>query len=219
MNKFAYFVYILNFILWKIGYKISIIYNKIKFSILLGEKCGKNFEVAGTLNLYFGSRKSVLSIGDDFHSLNGNFYNPLTRNSQGAIMVEENGKIIIGNCVGMSSIMMRSHKSIIIGNYVNIGADCMILDTDCHSLNYLDRRTRGELDSANVISSEIIIEDDVFIGARTIIMKGVRIGARSIIGAGSVITKDIPSDSIAAGNPCRVIKKVVDGENYLEFQQ
>ena len=52
-----------------------------------------------------------------------------------------------------------------------------------------------------------MIEDDVWIGAQSIILKGVTIGARSIIGAGSVVTKSIPSDCIAAGNPCKILKK------------
>jgi acetyltransferase-like isoleucine patch superfamily enzyme len=52
----------------------------------------------------------------------------------------------------------------------------------------------------------VIIEDDVFIGARSVICKGVTIGARSIIAAGSVVVKDIPADCIAGGNPCKVIK-------------
>lgn len=56
------------------------------------------------------------------------------------------------------------------------------------------------------MSSPIIIEDDVFIGMNCLILKGVTIGARSIIAAGSVVTKSIPSDCIAAGNPAKVIK-------------
>lgn len=55
-------------------------------------------------------------------------------------------------------------------------------------------------------SKPIVIEDDVMIGTRCIILKGVTIGARSVIGSGSVVTKSIPADSIAAGNPCRVIR-------------
>lgn len=51
-----------------------------------------------------------------------------------------------------------------------------------------------------------MIEDDVLIGTRCIIFKGVTIGARSVIGSGSVVTKSMPSDCIAAGNPCKVIK-------------
>lgn len=56
------------------------------------------------------------------------------------------------------------------------------------------------------MNKPIVIEDDVLIGARSIVLKGVTIGARSVIGAGSVVVKDIPADCIAAGNPCKVIK-------------
>ena len=61
-------------------------------------------------------------------------------------------------------------------------------------------------------SAPITIEDDVWIGAQCVILKGVTIGARSIIGAGSVVTKSISPDCIAAGNPCKIIKKL----NYME---
>ena len=108
-------------------------------------------------------------------------------------------------------------NSITIGDYVNIGADCMILDTDCHSLNWSKRGKRGgrdeqgrSIDHLNTKTASVVIEDDVMIGARSIILKGVTIGARSVIGAGSVVSKSIPPDCIAAGNPCRVIRKKED---------
>ena len=63
-----------------------------------------------------------------------------------------------------------------------------------------------------ILSAPIVIEDDVWIGARSIILKGVHIGARSIIAAGSVVTKDIPSDVIAGGNPCKVIREINQNE-------
>lgn len=79
------------------------------------------------------------------------------------------------------------------------------MDTDAHSLNYVDRRD-GDVDMSNRVDRPIVIEDDVLIGAYTIVLKGVTIGARSVIGAGSVVTKDIPADCVAAGNPAKVIK-------------
>ena len=81
------------------------------------------------------------------------------------------------------------------------------MDTDAHSLNYLDRRD-GDMDMANRVDKGIVIEDDVLVGAYAIVLKGVTIGARSVIGAGSVVTKDIPADCIAAGNPARVLKQL-----------
>ena len=69
-------------------------------------------------------------------------------------------------------------------------------------MNYEVRRTSNE----GTKSAPIAMEDDVWVGAHSIILKGVTIGARSIIGAGSVVTKSIPADCVAAGNPCMLIK-------------
>ena len=95
-------------------------------------------------------------------------------------------------------------KGLTIGNNVKIGACVLLIDTDSHPIDYKVRRVSNE----GVKSAPIVIEDDVWIGAHSIVLKGVTIGARSIIGAGSVVTKSIPSDCIAAGNPCKVIRKL-----------
>lgn len=57
----------------------------------------------------------------------------------------------------------------------------------------------------SLVTGKITIGEDVFVGARAFVMPGITIGARSVIGACAVVTKDIPADSIAAGNPCRVV--------------
>ena len=117
----------------------------------------------------------------------------------------------------MSSSCIWVKEKVSIGNNVKIGGDCIIIDHDAHSLDYKIRNSRvrtpdgTSLDVANARRKPIVIEDDVMIGTRCIILKGVTIGARSIIGAGSVVTKDIPSDCIAAGNPARVIKTHISG--------
>ena len=58
------------------------------------------------------------------------------------------------------------------------------------------------------VKSPVIIEDNVFIGARSIILKGVTIGRNSIVGAGSVVTKSIPSNQIWGGNPAKFIRNI-----------
>jgi len=84
-----------------------------------------------------------------------------------------------------------------------LGGGTLITDTDAHPLDWEDRRNN----TGKVLSAPVIIEDDVWIGAQCIILKGVTIGARTVIGAGSVVTHSIPADSIAAGNPCKVLRK------------
>ncbi|MDO3628846.1 acyltransferase [Mucilaginibacter sp. BT774] len=117
--------------------------------------------------------------------------------------MNKNAKLIIHDNCGFSGVSIYCSTSIAIGQFVLCGGNVSIWDTDFHPLDFRDRRQ----DLSNKInSSPIVIGDDVFIGANSIILKGVTIGNRSIIGAGSVVTKSIPEDEIWAGNPARFIK-------------
>ena len=114
----------------------------------------------------------------------------------------------------MYSACLWANTSITIGNYVKIGGDCIIMDTDAHSLDYMVRRLREKnadgfgMDGLSAATAPIVIEDNVLIGTRCIILKGVTIGARSIIGSGSVVVKPIPADCLAAGNPCKILRYI-----------
>ena len=114
-------------------------------------------------------------------------------------------KISIGNGVRMSGTSICAANSIIIGNRCVIGADVIIADTDFHSLNPTIRSS--EKDSDNALTSSVTIGEDVFIGGRSIILKGVTLGNSVIVGAGSVVTKSFEANSIIAGNPAKLIKK------------
>ncbi len=155
---------------------------------------------------FYLRNKGKITIGNDFLLLSGSGYNPLSRNIKAAIATDSGACIKIGNHVHCSSVCVWARKSIIIGNNVKIGADTLIIDSNAHSLNYEDRRD-DYLDAKNANHKDVVIGDDVLIGTRCIILKGVHIGSRSVIGAGSVVTKNIPEDCIAAGNPCEVIRK------------
>ena len=108
-----------------------------------------------------------------------------------------NDTISIGKNCGFSGVSIWCFKSISIGNNVRIGANSIIMDGDAHQ----DDPRAGE-------NKSVIIEDNVWIGANVMVLKGVTIGHNSIIGAGSVVTKDIPINVVAAGNPCKVIKQL-----------
>ena len=161
------------------------------------------------------ARSSKITIGDNFVFTSGEAFNPLCRNICGCMFtVYPSSRITIGDNSGISSACLWASTSITIGNYVKIGGDCVIMDTDAHSLNFNIRRSieKNEqgyrVDGLAAATAPIIIEDDVLIGTRCIILKGVIIGARTVIGSGSVVTKSIPADCIAAGNPCKVIKYI-----------
>lgn len=183
-------------------------YNKFFFSAT-GIQFGRRMKV---YNKVYVHGQGKITIGDDFCFTSGDSINPLCRNIRGAIYtMTPESSIDIGNNVGISSTCIWAKGNITIGNNVNIGGDCLIMDNDAHSHNYIERRKGHPPLNGKckiVPTSPIIIDDDVWIGARCIILKGVHIGAHSIIAAGSVVVKDIPADVIAGGNPCKVIKSL-----------
>ncbi len=83
-----------------------------------------------------------------------------------------------------------------------IGVNCAILDNDGHDLA-IDKRLTGISKS-----EEIVIQKNVFIGDNVTILKGVTIGENSIIGNGSIVTKTIPTNVIAVGNPAKIVKEI-----------
>ncbi len=94
-----------------------------------------------------------------------------------------------------------------IGNNVFIAPNCCI-STANHPLDYEQRNKGIEY------AVPITIEDNVWIGAGVIVLSGVTIGKNSVIGAGSVVTKDIPPNVIAVGNPCKVLREITDKDKY-----
>jgi acetyltransferase-like isoleucine patch superfamily enzyme len=82
-----------------------------------------------------------------------------------------------------------------------------IFDHDFHALDFEARRSPVN-DQRGVKCRPITIGDDVLIGTNVTVLKGVHIGCRAIIGAGSVVTCDVPADEVWAGNPVRFIKKL-----------
>jgi acetyltransferase-like isoleucine patch superfamily enzyme len=171
-----------------------------------GISFGENLIVQGDLYLKTGADFKA-EIGDNCCFKSGRGLNPLSRNIKTSIHIEDGASLIIGNHCGFSSVCLWAHESILIGNNVNIGADTIVLDSDAHSLSFLDRRV-DELDHKNKVNKPIVIGDDVLIGTRCIILKGVQIGARSVIGSGSIVVHDVPEDCIAAGNPAKVIRRI-----------
>ncbi|WP_321373639.1 acyltransferase [uncultured Draconibacterium sp.] len=106
-------------------------------------------------------------------------------------------KISIGDNCGFSGTTIGAFKSIIIKNNVKSGANTIITDGDWH----LDDPRAGQ-------TQEVLINDNVWLGVNTVILKGVSIGENTIIGANSVVTKSLPANVVAAGNPCVVLKKI-----------
>lgn len=105
-----------------------------------------------------------------------------------------------------------------IGNFVLIAPRVDIFDNDSHSIDFAARRQDAQsmfeenrpMDYSVVAQADVVIEDDVWIGAKSTIMKGVHIGRGAVIAAASVVTKDVPPFTLVAGNPARVIRTLTE---------
>lgn len=114
-------------------------------------------------------------------------------------------EIYIGKDAGMTGVSICCSKRVKIGEYVGLGANVSIIDTDFHPVNpYLRKYANDE----NTSSKEIEIGDFAWIGANSMILKGVHIGRGAVVGAGSVVTHDVPEFTIYAGNPAKFVKNV-----------
>jgi acetyltransferase-like isoleucine patch superfamily enzyme len=102
-----------------------------------------------------------------------------------------------------------------IGDRVMFGPHCLINGGD-HIFGVLGKYPRNLKPEGRENSKVIIIEEDVWCGARTIILKGVIIGKGAVIGAGSVVSKNIPPYTVAVGNPCKPIKKIFNDEELFQ---
>ena len=111
--------------------------------------------------------------------------------------IKRDAKIFIGDGCGFSGTVIGCAKYIRLGQNVRCGANTMITDSDWHGN-----------DSRVGADKEVIIDDNVWLGYGVKVLKGVHIGKNTLIGAGSIVTKDIPANVIAAGNPCPVIKRL-----------
>jgi len=152
----------------------------------------------------FGLGEIYMGRGITINSSSNN--NPIGGDTRTVFKVGKGAILKIGDYTGISNSTIVCFNKIIIGNNVKIGGSVKIYDTDFHDLNYVNRKN-SETDIG--ISKEVNIEDDCFIGAHSIILKGVTIGEKSIIGAGSVVTKSIPPNEVWGGNPAKFIKNLI----------
>lgn len=206
LNKIKFHM-ILYKIVRKIYLSLFIPFNKITTHILFKGNDIKysSFSTNGTPYVMV-AHGGKCTIGNNFAMNNGIKGNPIGSYRKCTIFVDRNAELKIGNNVGMSQTALICHKSITIGNYVKIGGGVSIYDTDFHSLDPEIRKSKEDI--MNRKEKPVVIKDNAFIGAHSIILKGVTIGENSIIGAGSVVTKSVPDNQIWAGNPAKFIRNI-----------
>lgn len=153
-------------------------------------------------HLYGGS----LIIGKQFRCNNHVSSNTIGLIQPCVFNISVTGSVLkIGNNVGISGSTINAAQSVTIDDNVLIGSGCIITDTDSHPIDYQSRI--DDVKSKTHVAPVHICEG-AFIGARSLILKGVTIGTHSIVGAGSVVTQNVPDNCVACGNPAKVVKKL-----------
>ena len=120
----------------------------------------------------------------------------------GACINNAVGDVIIGDYtrVGLHNTIIGPVN---IGHHVNLAQGITVT-----ALNHNFEDSEKRIDEQGVCTTPVVIEDDVWIGANAVILPGVRVGTHSVVAAGAVVTKDVPSHSIVAGIPAKIIKKI-----------
>ena len=177
------------------------------FNLFYIKKLGNRIKIFGypLLKIECGSKiifgQRVIMISDEYFSEPG-------INHLCIIRVGKNAKLKIGDDVGMSGVTICVQNEVSIGNQVLLGSNVLITDSDFHPIESQNRRY-----ATLTVAHKVVISDNVFIGMNVMILKGVTIGCNSIIGAGSIVTKDIPENVIAAGVPAKIIGNLTNYED------
>ncbi|MCR4648554.1 MAG: acyltransferase [Lachnospiraceae bacterium] len=175
----------------------------------LGVRFSKDLKTYGTINLRI-SPKSDFHIGENVIIRSHWRNNPAGGGQNKCIItVNQGAKLDIGRNVGISNSTIYCSKEIEIQENVLIGVNCVIYDTDFHSV-VADYRING---NRNIQKEKVTLKRGSWIGGHCIILKGVTIGENSVVGAGSVVTKDIPDNEIWAGNPAKLIRCIDENLN------
>lgn len=138
------------------------------------------------------------------------------------VFESQGGHVSIGNNTNIGNSTIICHDGVTIGNNVTMAWGITVYDHDSHSLDAYERRRDHKRiledtksgcplmhkDWESVKAAPIVIKDDAWIGMNAIVLKGVTVGVGSVIGAGSVVTRDVPDYCVAAGNPARIVKKL-----------
>ncbi len=180
---------------------LGAVYTKPMFRSMC-ESCGRNLEIP--LEVPFVSGDLRIIVGDEVY-INGH-------NSFIAGKVYDRPTLVIGDRTVLGfGVVIVVGREVVLGRSVLIAEEVFITDNPGHPIEPSRRRRDEPVDPERI--RPILIEDDVWIGTKCLIMPGVTIGKGSVIAAGSVVTKSIPPYSLAAGNPARVLREIEDQED------
>lgn len=118
----------------------------------------------------------------------------------GLCAVADGAELILERDVGVSGVSITAARSVVVGEGTLLGADCLITDTDFH----LPGECMRWATDTRAVSAPVSIGKRCFLGARSMVLKGVTIGDGAVVAAGAVVTKNVPAEYLAFGNPATV---------------
>ncbi len=180
---------------------------KLRFIRLRDLEWGERVVVKGS-PLIEVVKGAQVTIGDDvtLNSRNRGYH--INMHSPVKLVADQPGASIrIGASTRVHGSCIHAYSEITIGANCLIAANCQIIDGSGHELSFEDLEGRMRTSASGL---PIVIEDFVWLGANCIVLPGVRIGRGAVVGAGSVVTKDVPPMVVAAGNPARVLRRFDD---------
>lgn len=182
---------------------------------LFGFACGKSLEVYGWV-LMRGPTGSI-EIGDSVQLISSSWRCSASSLAHPVRLrtFSRDARIVLEDGCGLNGTSITARSKVIrIGRNVLFGPDCMVLDSDFHEPWPPERRkTNPGFENDAGVS----IGENVWVGARSIILKGVTVGNNAVIAAGSVVAHPVPPDALAGGNPARVLKMYGDDKKEIGF--
>lgn len=167
-----------------------------------GVEWGDNWKIFGRpiIQRHRGSR---MAAGDGLYLRSWTRSNPLAPSHPVVLSTRDADAVInIGDDCGFTGTILVAADRIDIGDRVQVGGNASIVDTDFHPLVPEVRRKNFNAGA----SASIVIEDDVFVGMEALILKGVTVGEGAVVGAGSVVTQDVPPRTVVVGNPATEVR-------------
>ena len=191
---------------WKWHYEWLLSYSNFVFKLKTRSKdigVGQDYAIWGPVDMmkYPGSH---IEIGERFHCISD-----AVRSSASTVRVarietlSSHARISIGNDVGLNGTYLScKYSSIKIGDHAMVGPDCVITDS-----GFWFPGREGAV-GCSAMKGDIEIGKNVWIGMRCLILNGARVGDNSVVGAGSTVTNVVEPDSVYAGNPARLIRRM-----------
>jgi acetyltransferase-like isoleucine patch superfamily enzyme len=175
---------------------VDTVVNRVRASFFWDIDLGKNTFFSGKM-IFYKTRGSYIRIGNSCRFISRPDRGNLIGINRPCILITHTpqAKITIGERCGFSGTVVSAAVDVVIGEDVKCGANTLLTDSDWHPE-----------DKRSGIPRPIVIGSNVWLGTNVIVLKGVSIGENSVIGAGSVVTKSIPKNVVAAGNPATIVK-------------